>query len=397
MSAWKYSHWIGMAFVWMGLCVQCVEPIEINVLSVNSLLVVEGMITSQQGPYTVKLSRSSSLDSLGSNPVEGASVHIEERNGETVLLSERFPGMYETPENGFRGQLDQQYRLLIELSTGEQYESRWETLEQTPPIEQLYFRYETGITPRGRENGVTIFLDTEDPGGRTQYFRWNWDATWIHVVPFVGALEYLGNDEARPKPSNPICWNSDTSAQILIGTTAGNSQSVIREFPITFVSNFGTELRFRYSILIKQMALDEEEYLFWNRLKEANSGTGTLFDRQPQTTVGNVKRVNNEDEPVLGYFSASSIQELRLYINQDDLPMDARIGVDYLTDCLNVTDTLLKEFVSDAEVLASIDGGEIFYDFYRDPDILGYILTDDNCSDCTFQGGTTERPDFWID
>ena len=373
----------------------CVTPLDIDAPASPALLVVDGQITDQPGPYQVKLSRSSSLDALEPNPVGQASVVIEEEGGPQVTLREDTTGTYVTDPLGIRGEVGKRYRLHIALADESRYQSDWVSLKKSPPINELSYNFEEQPTDRGIGKGVQILLDTRDPENNTRFYRWEWDATWLHIAPFASDLKFIGNDQTEIIPSKAICFNTSASNNILIGTSASNSEDIISRYPLVFVPAFGGELRLRYSILAKQYAISEDEYFFWKALEEANENSGGFHDRQPQSTVGNIVNLADEDEPVLGYFSAAGYAEKRMFINRTDLPEDEAIGEAYVYKCYTSTDTLFKGLNTEQEVFDLLDIGMKFYDFYRNPAILGWILVLPECYDCTEQGGTMERPDFW--
>ncbi|MEM6628332.1 MAG: DUF4249 domain-containing protein [Bacteroidota bacterium] len=376
----------------------CVDPIDLDIPEINSFLVVDGLITDLPGPYEVKLSLSGPLSSNDFIQVEGAEVRIEEENGVVEILTEEATGLYRTSETGIRGRAGNRYKLYIRLPEGQQYTTDWQLLKAAPPIEEVYYQFERRDRPDGRlERGTQIYLSTVDPQAQTQFYRWEWEATWLHVAPFSSGLKFLGNDEAEFVGSNTVCYNTTLSSNINIGSSLGNTNDQISDFPLLFVSTFGMELMFRYSILVKQYALTEEEYFFWTNLEEANENSGSLFDRQPQSNTGNVFRMENDAEPVLGYFSASGVSEKRLFIDRTELPRDVNVGLAYTNDCFTRADTLTKERETDQDVFNAILSGRKFYDFIRDANlgILGWVLVPCECYDCKELGGTTEIPDFW--
>ena len=382
----------------MFLTLTCVDPVDLDIADVNSFLVVDGLITNQPGPYEVRLSLSSPLRNTTFETIEDAAVTIEEENGPLVSLKYNNTGRYWTDSVALQGQVGNRYRLHITLATGQQYQSEWELLKPAPPIDELYFRFEEQPSPRGgNEKGTRIYLSTEDPAGDTKFYRWEWDATWLHIAPFSSAVDFVGNDRTEFREPQQVCYNSTESATILLESSLNNTRDEIADFPIHFVSTYGIELIFRYSILVTQYALTEKEFLFWNSLEEANENSGSFYDTQPQSTTGNIIRLDDPSEPVLGYFSASGISQKRLFINRDELPKDQVVGIAYLNDCITRADTILKERETEQDVFNAIRAGRRFYDFYRDLElgILGWILVPPECHDCTELGGTQVKPEFW--
>ncbi len=53
-----------------------------------------------------------------------------------------------------------------------QYTSAEVELNDTPPITDIYATYTKDLPIGEGLGGIQIFLDTEDPTGKTQYYRW---------------------------------------------------------------------------------------------------------------------------------------------------------------------------------------------------------------------------------
>jgi len=373
----------------------CREPFDVEVPAGNSLLVVNGMITDHPGPYMIKLSRSSPLGSLDFPAESGASVAIESASGEIENLVEASEGYYFTSEDGIRGEIGEQYRVSIQTRHEETYQSDWKLLKQSPPIDSVYFTYKEEQAEEGLLQGIQTFVDTHDPTNKTEYYRYDWIETWHYTVPYSPQYEYLGNDSTSVIEKKAVCWIEQPSTSIDIASSTQNDRDIISRHPILFITTQTPRLRILYSLLVNQYALDQDEYLFWKGLKETVNESGTLFDKQPQSIIGNIHRINS-DEPVLGYFSASSISAKRIFMDRSDLPEDTQVDVSLFNDCLVDTYIIEKSSTSDKEVFNALDRGLVFYDFYREfVNISGYIITTVPCSDCTYHGGALEKPDYW--
>ncbi len=373
----------------------CREPFDVEVPAGTSLLVVNAMITDQPGPYMVKLSRSSQLESLDFPAETGAVVTVESASGSIETLEEALDGYYLTSEDGIRGVVGEQYRLTIQTRNEETYQSDWKLLKQSPPIDSVYFSYKEAQTEEALLQGIQTYVDTHDPSNKTEYYRYTWTETWHYTVPYSPQYEYLGSDNQRLIEKKETCWMNVPSTSINIASSTQNGRDIISRQPILFVTTQTPRLRIHYSLLVNQYALDQEEYFFWKGLKETVNQSGTLFDKQPQSVTGNIHRLNS-DEPVLGYFSASTISTKRIFITRSDLPEDTKVDASLLNDCIIDTYIIDKSSTSDMEVFKELDKGFVFYDFFRAfVNITGYIITTVPCSDCTYHGGTLEKPDYW--
>ena len=76
----------------------CIDPIDFSKGNNSKNLVVDGLITSEPGPYVVYLTRTTDYSSTGEfvEEVEGAIVIISDDLGNSESLTQIFPGVYKT-------------------------------------------------------------------------------------------------------------------------------------------------------------------------------------------------------------------------------------------------------------------------------------------------------------
>ncbi len=91
-----------------------------------------------------------------------------------------------------------------------------------------------------------------------------------------------------------------------------------KKAPLNFVSSETRRLHYRYSLLVRQMALSKKAFWYWDELAKNLQSKGNLFDTQPSLTPSNICNVNDEDELVIGYFSISGATEKRIFV--EDIP-----------------------------------------------------------------------------
>ncbi len=117
MKAIKYSIIASFLFIFSA----CEKVIQPDLESVEPQLVIEGVITNQGIPCTVKISKSSNFSQESSfNGVEGAIVVISDEFGNTETLTAISPGIYQTITTiGIEGRT---YQLKV-VSEGKEYTS----------------------------------------------------------------------------------------------------------------------------------------------------------------------------------------------------------------------------------------------------------------------------------
>lgn len=378
----------------------CIEPFDTEEAGINGLLVVDGHISDQPGPYRVSLSRSASLTDTTFEKVRSAQVFIEEENGIREQLTEGGAGAYFSSAAGIRGQVGKEYRLTIELPSGASYASDWVTLKLSPPIDSVFYIFEERAISGDFETGFQVYVNSEDPTGNVRHYRYEWVETWKYFAPFPAFFNYIGGEdgtETEPSGGSRFCWRSDTSNLVNVASSLNNNTTRVSQHPTAFASTMSNQLALRYSVLVRQFALDQQEFEFWQGLEETNSDNGSIFDKQPQVVEGNVINVGNPSEPVLGYFGASTVSEKRIYIDRQDLPDGVSPDRSLLVDCISELDSVPRDENFQANVFLQINLGKVFFDFYGDFGIAGAVLTTPECSDCTLQGGVITPPDFWIE
>ena len=132
--------------------------------------------------------------------------------------------------------------------------------------------------------------------------------------------------------------------------------------------------------------MSQEGYYFWKNLEESNEVTGSLYDKQPFQVIGNIKNIDDPEEPVLGYFDMATVSSRRLFIDKFNLPEDVSVPSLY-TNCKSGVDTL----VSQNDVPLFLDRGYLISYFIF---MQGYVMAYKNCVDCRLKGSNV-KPEFW--
>jgi hypothetical protein len=347
----------------------------------NNILVVEGFINTGADSTTVKLSRTVILaNTKVANPETGATLTIETSTNETRTLVERERGVYATPALNFGA--NKKYRLKIRTKNGANYMSEFVDAITSPPIDSVNY----AVKPEG----LQLYVNTGDPANKTRYYRWEFQETWVFYAQFNSVAIWKGGPfavERVPEEYIYKCWGNANSSTILLGSSVKLAKDVIHLSPLTDIESSSERLTEKYSILVKQYALNKETYEFWESLKKNTESLGSIFDVLPSQLTGNIRNVANNAEPVIGFISAGTVQEKRIFISKEQFP---RWTVKSF-GC-NVVDTipLMKE-------------KEMFHDFLVFPieplysdrgGLIGHTSSPRSCVDCTLRG-TVRRPIFW--
>jgi len=96
----------------------------------EDILVVDGHISNQPGPYTIKLSTTSNVQYPKYHPLTHCQVIIEDDQGTSEELFETAPGVYITDEYGLKGESGSSYRIRITTPNEKIYITDFEEMPQ---------------------------------------------------------------------------------------------------------------------------------------------------------------------------------------------------------------------------------------------------------------------------
>lgn len=356
-----------------GACIDPYQPPEI--IAENHYLVVDGYLNIGRSSQ-IRLSTTQNLTENNAPPVvSGAKVSVEIENGETFEFTEIDEGTYELPVVDIP--LNRNCRLSIQ-ARGENYLSDFVPVGISPPIDSVNWKVENG--------GVQVYVTTHDPTNNTQFYSWSYTETWQFTSAFNSNWIYDENDEIVPRRDDIYnCWNSENSTSIFIASSIDLKEDVIFQYPLNYIQAGLERLRIKHSTLVKQRALTKEAYEYYESLKNNTENLGSLFDPQPFQLTGNIRNENNPEEPVIGYFSASTISEKRIFIRGGELPF---FSTTPYVSC-EMDTIMFSDLEEQRDVLLLID------EFYSESGFLiGYLMGTPFCVDCSIRGSTV-RPDFW--
>jgi hypothetical protein len=141
-------------------------------------------------------------------------------------------------------------------------------------------------------------------------------------------------------------------------------------------------------------------YNYYTLLKQNTEQLGSIFDSQPSTLTGNIHCITDPTLPVIGYITAGTVQEKRIYINNGQLPLNWAATYPY--DCeqdsalFNDPRTLPKGQNTVSQLLISVPNSFVPTEAITKMNVvIGYEYSDRSCADCSLRGKTTP-PGFWI-
>ncbi|WP_242921612.1 DUF4249 domain-containing protein [Pontibacter liquoris] len=241
-------------------CSSCEEVIDYELRTADTKLVVEGLITNQPGPYTVRLSNTKGYLDQGRTPgVNGALVIVSDNHGTSDTLKQVAEGIYQTTK--LQGKPGNTYYFKAVIN-GKEYTAQ-SYMPPVSPIDSLTFIYKKkGETS---DEGIHPIIHFADPAGRGNYYRWN--------VIINGVVE------------------PDELAVLKDDIYDGNYGHADMEFA----------LKANDKLRIEMYSLDKPAYSFWLALLNQQNESGGPFETTPANAPGNISNGG------IGFFGASAV------------------------------------------------------------------------------------------
>ena len=385
------GEWSKLLFYLLLLSGGCLDSYDPPISDTDvDILVVDGFFDINGGVANVSLSKATPLSSTEKPGRESnAMITLLDSEGASYQLHEDSAGHYSVRDVPVRD--DAQYRIHIRTQPGHEYQSELAAIYFTPPIDSISW-----VT---NDDELTVRVNTHDFTNKTKYFRWSYEETWAYHAQVLSQYKVVGRQFVSREPHEMIfyCWRTLASTSINIGSTVRLSENVISQQPLVFIPKGSQKLGMKYSILVTQRGVSEEEYTFLEQLKKTTESVGGLFDPQPSQVPGNIQRLDPSSPLAIGFFSAGNTVKQRIFIDVRDLPSEFQfttpMGGCFPPDTVCIPPTTVKICTLNASDLnESHTLGDAIYDRVS---IVGITLTSPACVDCRLQGGVLTKPDFW--
>jgi len=377
---------LAVSMVVLGACREEFWP---DLTKYENLLVVDGLITNDSGPYEVKLSFSTAVQNPDFNPFSGAQVVIMDNEGTSETLTETSPGIYTTAANGIQGVIGQQYKLIVTTPGENHYESDFQTLMDPVGISEVHAEVETIQTENDYYPlyGYQFYIDTELAKSDTNFLMWRMYGDYKYTSDFL--IKYIYDKrklKVFPKPDSLYtCFAKDKITNLITMSTEELTVPKIDRLPLNFVNTETQKLSIRYSLLVKQLTMTKDAFTFYSVLSDLNSQEGALYTQQPYQVNGNIYNVNDAGDALLGYFLVAGVSEKRIFVDRPT-GVDFHYGICVLTR---------RDFEAYGYIRFNDPASWPLY-VTTDPD-GARALPHQDCVDCRRKGGSINKPDFWED
>lgn len=382
-------QWFTLSLVTGTLAVSCVyDFIPTGIENDVNIIVIEGDIIAGDHSY-FRISNTVPLSST--TPVKyitQATVWVESESGEIISAAydSNTAGTFVANTMGL--DLNKKYKLCVDVAKRGSYQSIYMPVLQTPQIDSI--TYSIGDNRSSVQLQVTTHNDHSDQ----KHYKWTYHEDWEFKVAYIPYIRYnLEKDIAETIPVEEIgvnyyCWERDSSTGIFIASTEKLSKNLVYKQPLNTIYSADRRVSYIYSILVSQISLSPQAYIYWETLKKNTEETGGIFAPQPSEMRGNLESITRPGEPVLGYISASTQTTKRIFL------YDEKIRV-YKASTACPSDTLLHyEGGANLWKNAAENGAYEILDYVDGNPRIG-VWVSAQCTNCVKAGGSKRKPIFW--
>ncbi len=327
--------------------VSCREPFDYSLPgSDQKVLVVDGLVTNDFGPYMITLSQAVPYGKNNQLPVKKAHVYVVDDSNKSYIFTEKSFGQYISDSASFKGEIGRTYTLYIQTADGLEYRSNPCKIEPESKIDSVYgFNEQFLLYPAGtQDNSDDIYADglhiyTDISYSANQKMNTMLDA--IIATPytmtewhFIYKIHYniTFNKDSTVIIRTPDGYVKTDSFEII--TTSYNTQilnslpiiktnsdyssgSKINKIPIgyfngtpysetindsTFYSEGGN-----WVLLMKAYTISNETFNYFYNLTHQIDGSNNFFEPIPVQLKGNITCTSDSSILVFGLFQANSI------------------------------------------------------------------------------------------
>lgn len=383
------------------LAVSCVDPFEPETITFESALVVEASITDQLEQQQILLSRTYEFEEDGPDLESNATVRVSDDQGNSYDFMEISPGRYQSIAS-FQALPGRNYSLNISTSDGRTYSSLDSQLPSSVPIERVYAER---IVNSDGVDGIGIFVDSFDPSGNAQNYRYTYEETFKVIAPFWRPDELIGDPDGgcgvlvvTKEREEETCFRTQISTDIIQINTNNLNEDRVSRFLVRFISSEDYIISHRYSILVRQLIQSESSFSYYQTLNDFTSSESLFSDTQVGFLNGNVFSDTDEAEKVLGYFDVVSMNEERIFFNYEDFYPGEDLPP-YINPCNINAPELARGIPPQCILRGLVERNQVRYVEENANPQQGegpYRVVPRVCGDCTAIG-EIEVPEFWVE
>lgn len=321
------------------LSVSCIDPVPPEFQFIDELIIIEGFASSAPSASSVVINRTSAEFGIYRNLFqEGAQVTFENLDsGEIVDLQEQ-SDVY-VPPTDFLVTPGSTWQLNVVLSDGTRYQSPPEKVIPSVLISDISATFEKDLLFREDSGkfvpGHAIAVSFDEPAEDKNYYLWRFRSFENLILCKIcdNGIFRNGECQSNPAPEPGIspraayytygcetgCWTIRSNESVEILEDEFINGFSVNDYPAAKVPLYTNE---NILVSLEQVSLSFDAYQYYRRLKDIVDNNGNFDAPPPAAVIGNLFNPSDDNEIVLGRFTAASNSNATIFIERTDILED---------------------------------------------------------------------------
>ena len=263
----------------------CQTVIDAKLDTGPTQLSVDGTLTDQPGPQTIRLTQTTDyFNNAPPPPATGATVRVADDRGQTFAFTDPDNDGYYiwTPAPGDTlGRIGRTYSLSVTFQN-ETYHATSQ-MNRVPAVDSIVFRKQK-INPISSTEGYRAEFYARDLPGAADYYR----------------IRYYRNGQLQNRPRDIITLKDASFPG------SANTDGLVFIVPFRQSINPDSLYKLNDTVKVEILSLTPEAFEFWQQFSQQITNGG-LFATPPANVPTNVVNVNAGGRNATGFFVASAI------------------------------------------------------------------------------------------
>ncbi|MEJ0031025.1 MAG: DUF4249 family protein [Bacteroidota bacterium] len=149
----------------------------------------------------------------------------------------------------------------------------------------------------------------------THYYLTNGIETYEYHAAVHSGYKLVDKVAVGRTPEEEIyaCYRKLITPNVL-HTTKGLKDGIMSGIRLSVIERTSPKISVRYSILVQQRTVSEDEFTYQRQLQASSEQQGSLFASTPGALLSNVRPITDPNEYVLGYFRGQEVKTFRYFI-----------------------------------------------------------------------------------
>jgi hypothetical protein len=326
----------------------CIDRLDKIIPKVPSeSITISGYISDQPPPYEVRVFNVFDIESKENmkTPISVKRVELYDGKGNSEIFSEVNPGIYQTSEQGIKGETGGIYKIQVELNDGRIYESIPDTILAAGVMDSLYIKYEKTYKNFTENYAMDVFFDASYKNSANNKLMWRLTTTFkalTHPEANQGECFYLyeiGKCNWVPPCSGyrnigstrfPVfekqfpctcceCWYGIYNDDIILSDQFVKTGTIDGLLAKSIPLN-SWMFKYKTRVSVSQLSLTDQTFRFWKAMKDQKDAIGNLFQPVSGKIPHTFTQLSGREVPAEGLFYATGTNSKTIEIHREDLP-----------------------------------------------------------------------------